>query len=92
MLDLTPPRHTSTLRGLNGWSRREAIVADRVRGRDSWAESTPTRVASGTTGVRAKAAFPLRGAEQASPPEARVHRSPSRASQDGFLPFLIENT
>jgi carnitine 3-dehydrogenase len=38
----------------NGRSRRIPVVADRVRGRLSWAESALTGVASGTTGVRAK--------------------------------------
>jgi hypothetical protein len=40
-----------------GGSRRIADVADRGLGRLIWAESAPTRVASKTTGVRAKAAF-----------------------------------
>ena len=35
--------------------RRQAVVADRVRGRDRWAESALTRVAPGRTGVQAKA-------------------------------------
>jgi hypothetical protein len=41
-------------------SRRIADVADRGLGRLNWAESTRTRVASGRTGVWAKAVVPLR--------------------------------
>ena len=37
---------------LNGANRRIAAVRDRVRGRLNWAESAPTGVASGRTGVR----------------------------------------
>ena len=44
----------------NGRSRRIADVADRVRGRLSWADSAPTRVASGRTGVRAIPVIPYR--------------------------------
>jgi hypothetical protein len=36
-------------------NRREAVVTDRIRGRDSWADSTRTGVSSGKPGVRAKA-------------------------------------
>jgi CRISPR associated protein Cas1 len=43
-----------------GRSRRLADVADRVLGRLNWAGSAPTRVGSGRTGLRAKAAVPLR--------------------------------
>ncbi len=42
-----------------GRSRREAAIADRVRGRDSWADSAPTGAASGKTAVRAIAVVPL---------------------------------
>ena len=41
-------------------NRRIADVADHSLGRLDWAEGAPTRVVSGRTGVRAKAAFPLR--------------------------------
>ena len=41
-------------------SRRLADVADRGRGHRNWADSARTVVASGRTGVRAEAAFPLR--------------------------------
>jgi len=49
-----------SLRTADGKSRRIADVADRGLGRLSWAESTPTGCALGRTGVRAKAAIPLR--------------------------------
>ena len=41
-------------------NRRLADVADPNPGRLSWAGSAPTRVPSGRTGVRAKAAVPMR--------------------------------
>jgi hypothetical protein len=41
-------------------SRRKPAVADRDLGRLNWAESEPIGVASGRTGVRAKAGIPLR--------------------------------
>ena len=47
------------LRTADGRSRRIADVADCVLGRLNWAASTPARVASGRTGVRAIAAIPL---------------------------------
>ena len=40
-------------------SRRLADVADRFRGRLSWAESATTGAASGMTGVRAIASVPF---------------------------------
>ena len=43
-----------------GRSRRIADIADCARGRLNWAGSALTGVASGRTGVRAKAAIPLR--------------------------------
>jgi hypothetical protein len=48
------------LRTPDGRSRRRADIAVRSLGRLSWAESRPRRVASGRTGVSAKAAIPLR--------------------------------
>jgi hypothetical protein len=45
------------LREAAGWNRREADIADRGRGRRSWAESVPRRVDLGRTGMRAKQAF-----------------------------------
>jgi hypothetical protein len=47
---------------------READTARHDRGRRSWAESAPTRVASGRTGARAKAAIPLRAGNCLPPP------------------------
>ena len=44
----------------DGKYRRLADIADRVRGRDSWAESAPIRVVSGTAGIRAIAVIPSR--------------------------------
>jgi hypothetical protein len=44
-----------------GWSRRKPAVADRDLGRLNWADSAPTAVASGRTGVRAKAVIPSQG-------------------------------
>jgi hypothetical protein len=48
---------------LNVANRRKAVVTDRIRGRDSWADSALTGVASGRTGVRAIAVIPLRARE-----------------------------
>jgi hypothetical protein len=45
--------------------RREADIADRDDGRRNWGDSGPTGVASGRTGVRAKAAVPLRAPQSA---------------------------
>ena len=56
----TPPPNDLYLRTADDWSRRIADVADRRLGRPNWAESTPTRVASGRTGVWTKAGVPLR--------------------------------
>jgi hypothetical protein len=39
--------------------RRKAALVGREKGRRDWAESAPTRVASGRTGVRAIAVVPL---------------------------------
>jgi hypothetical protein len=39
----------------DGWSRREADIAERDRRRLKWAESGPKGAASGSTGVRAEA-------------------------------------
>jgi hypothetical protein len=55
-----PSRHDRFLRTAVGRSRREADVAERGLGRLNWAESAPTEVASGRTGVYAKAGFPVR--------------------------------
>jgi hypothetical protein len=44
----------------DGRCRRIAAVRDRVRGRLKWADSAPTEVASGRTGVWPKALIPLR--------------------------------
>jgi hypothetical protein len=41
-------------------NRREADISDHGGERLSWAKSAPTRIASGRTGVRAKADIPLR--------------------------------
>jgi hypothetical protein len=41
MLSLTPPRHISTLRTPDGWSRREADVANLGLGRLSWGVCGP---------------------------------------------------
>jgi hypothetical protein len=48
------------LREADGWSRREGDIPDRSRERRGWADSAPTRVSSGRTRVRAKAAIPFR--------------------------------
>lgn len=45
--------------GFNVANRRKLPVADRDLQCLNWAESAPTGVASGRTGVRAKAAVPL---------------------------------
>jgi hypothetical protein len=55
-----PTMNGRYLRSPDGWSRRIADVADRDPGRLNWAESGPTRIASGRIGVRAKAVIPLR--------------------------------
>ncbi len=60
---------TSGPRPAKDRSRRKATVADRGLGRLNWAESAPTRVTSGRTGVRAKASIPLRARKKALPPE-----------------------
>jgi hypothetical protein len=44
----------------SGRLRRKPAVADRDLGRLNWVDSAPTGTASGTTGVRAIAALPLR--------------------------------
>jgi hypothetical protein len=59
-LDHGASRHGRYLRSPDGSSRREADTAGAGLGRLSWAVSTPTRVASGRTGVRAKSVIPLR--------------------------------
>jgi hypothetical protein len=51
------------LREAAGRSRREAGIADRGCVRRNWADSTPTGVASGRTGVGTKAVIRLRSAE-----------------------------
>jgi len=53
----------------NGRYLRTAAVADRVRGRDSWADSAPTGVASGRTGVRAKVVIAWRARNRPHRPE-----------------------
>jgi hypothetical protein len=61
---------------LNVADRREADIADWDDGRRIWADSAPTGVASGRTGVRAKAAVPLRarnGLHRGSGPSVLAH-------------------
>jgi hypothetical protein len=53
-----PSTNARSLRIPAGWSRRQAHVAVRGGGCRIWAESAPTGVASGRTGVRPKAAIP----------------------------------
>jgi hypothetical protein len=71
-------------------NRREADIADRTLGSLNWAGSAPAGVASGRTGVRAKAAIQLRITP--SPPErdvalltrlrATLHKDPAAAGSD----------
>ena len=61
----TSPEHARNCR-----SRRIADVADRGLGRLNWAESAPTRVASGRTGVASRSRHSIASAKYASPPEA----------------------
>jgi hypothetical protein len=51
---------TNLISVTDGRSRRKADVADRRVGRLNCADSSPSGTASGRTGVRAKAAIPLR--------------------------------
>ena len=37
-----PSTNARSLRIAAGWSRRRADISDRIRGRDSWADSGPT--------------------------------------------------
>src|SRR5580700_4845932 len=55
---------------MDGRNRRKPAVADRDLGRLNWAETGPTRLASGRTGVGAKAALPLRARSRLHRPEA----------------------
>jgi hypothetical protein len=54
-----------TLSGHSGWDR----------GRRNWADSGPTRVASGRAGVRAKAVVPLRARNGLYGPEPKFRRA-----------------
>ena len=67
-----PQGNDRNSRDADGRSRSKADVADRGLGRLKWADSAPTRVASGRTGMRAKAAIPLR--ERTS-----LHRPPPKS-------------
>ena len=73
MLNLKPPRHTSTLRIPAGWSRRIADVAETGLGRLDWAESGPKARALVRTEVRAKAAIRL-------PAPRKTLQRPNRAA------------
>ena len=55
----------------NGRSRRKGAIADRGLERLNWADSAPTRVGSGRTGVRAKAAIPYRVRNRLYGPEQK---------------------
>jgi hypothetical protein len=59
------------LRSPDGWSRRKPAVADRGLGRLNLADSAPTAVASGRTGVRAIAAVAPRARRYASRPNRK---------------------
>ena len=55
-------------------SRREAVVADRGLGRLNWAGTALNGIASGRTGVRAKAVIPLRARNRLYRPKRKCVR------------------
>src|SRR5579871_3551916 len=59
LLDRRPETGRGPNRQLGPGSK--ADISGGERGRRKWADSAPTRVASGRSGVRAKAVTPLRG-------------------------------
>jgi hypothetical protein len=61
----------------DGWSRRQADIADRDSGCRNWADNAPTAAASGTTAVRTIAVIELRARNSLHRPERALIKVPA---------------
>ena len=76
-----PSEMTAILREAAGRCRRKADISVGWRERRDWAESGPTGVTSGTTGVRAGATIPLQARNTLHRPERTLVKAPQSITE-----------